>query len=312
MPAMTTDEARLIDPVLTTHARGFRHPDRVGHVLFPNADVPARGMKRLEFNRDSFKRYATARAPGAATRRVQFGYEGHIVALAQQSLEGVVPFEHMEEAAQGPSLDLRREAVNGVLDIITLSREVAQAALATDAAQYPVGHTETLTGTDQWSDPTSDPKSLIADARETIRKAIGVRPNTLVLSPGAFNALEDHPTVAERFKYSGAESVTRDMLARYLGVDTLAVGDAVQADDAGVFQDVWGNSAILAYVPGHEEQSLRNPAYGYTYQLRGYPAVEVPYTDRNAKSWIVPVTDEASAELVGPDAGFLIQDVVAV
>lgn len=311
MTAMTLDEARLVDPVLTTHARGFKHPDRVGHLLFPTAETPARGLKRLEFNRDSFKRYATARAPGAATRRVQFGYEGKIVSLDQQSLEGVVPFEHMEEAANGPSLDLRREAVNGVLDIITLAREVAQANLATDAAQYPVDHVQSLSGTDQWSDSASDPKAVIAAARETIRKSIGVRPNTLVLSPGAYNALEDHPLIVEKFKFSSAESVTQDMMARYFGVETLAVGDAVEADDAGVFQDVWGNNAVLAYVPGHDEQSMRTPAYGYTYQLRGYPAVEVPYTDRNAKSWIVPVTDEASAELVGPDAGFLLQNVVA-
>ena len=53
------------------------------------------------------------------------------------------------------------------------------------------------------------------------------------------------------------------------------------------------------------------PSYGYTYQLRGYPIVELPYEDRNPKSWIYPVTDEVQPVIAGAEAGYLISAAVA-
>ena len=53
------------------------------------------------------------------------------------------------------------------------------------------------------------------------------------------------------------------------------------------------------------------PSYGYTYMLDGYPMVEVPYFDRNAKSWIFPVTRAEAPVLASASAGYLITAAVA-
>lgn len=53
------------------------------------------------------------------------------------------------------------------------------------------------------------------------------------------------------------------------------------------------------------------PSYGYTYQLNGYPQVEEAYFDRNAKSWIYPVTRVEAPVLAAAGAGFLITNAVA-
>jgi hypothetical protein len=56
---------------------------------------------------------------------------------------------------------------------------------------------------------------------------------------------------------------------------------------------------------------MGTPSYGYTYRLRGNPAVESAYQDRNAKSWIYPVTDELSPVIAGALSGYLFSSVVA-
>lgn len=308
---MRTSEARVIDPILSNHARGYRHPEHVGHLLFPRVGMPVRGMKRIEFGRESFMLYQTRRAPGAATKRIEFGYQGAPVALDQHSLEGKVPFEHLQDAARVPGLDLAQRAVNTVLRSISLSLEVAQATKARDANAYDANHKLALAGADKWSDPAaSKPRTDVTAAKEAIRSSIGVYPNTMIMGPKVFTSLQDHEAVREQFKYTGRESITKEMLAAYFDLERVEVGKAVYlpegADAAADFTDAWGADVVLAYVPVGEE-AIEVPSYGYTYQLEGTPYVEQPYSERNAKSWIYPVTDEHSAELVGASAGFLIQ-----
>ncbi|PND29710.1 hypothetical protein C1I89_33255, partial [Achromobacter pulmonis] len=128
---MNTRQVRVIDPILSNVAQGYTHPERVGFTLFPRVPVKQRGGQIIEFGRDSFKRYTTRRAPGANTKRVQFGYEGKPFALVQDALEGKVPWEHMQDAAQVPGIDLGTEATNEVMEILSLALEIEQAEIAT-------------------------------------------------------------------------------------------------------------------------------------------------------------------------------------
>src|SRR5690606_18773494 len=107
---MNNQQVRVIDPILSNVAQGYRHPERVGFALFPRVPVKQRGGQIIEFGRESFKRYKTRRAPGSNTKRVQFGYEGKPFALVQDALEGQVPWEHMQDANQVPGIDLGTQA----------------------------------------------------------------------------------------------------------------------------------------------------------------------------------------------------------
>ncbi|SOE00667.1 major capsid protein [Caenispirillum bisanense] len=307
---MNTAQARVIDPILSNHARGYTNAEHVGHTLFPNVPIPQRGIRRLEFGKEAFRAQNTRRAPGGATKRIQFGYEGKPVALEQHSLEGKVAWEHMEDASRVPGIDLATGAVNLVLDVMALGREIQQAGAARNPANYDANHKLVLAGADKWSDGASKPVQDVNDAKEAIRSTAGRYPNTMVIGPKVFLDLKVHPAVIEQFKYTGKDSITVDMLARYFDVERLEVGKAVflpeNAGDDDAFTDVWGNDVVLAWVPT-AGANWQTPSYGYTYHLAGHPFVEKPYDERNAKSWFYPVTDEHSVELVGADAGFLIQ-----
>lgn len=313
MPQQTLAQARVIDPILTTVAQGYRNAAFVGSALFPAVPVDQRGGKIVAFGKEDFMIYRTARAPGANTPRVQFGYSPAAYALEQHALEGQVPMEQMQEARQVPGIDQGQIAVRKVQNIIGLRLEKAQADLATAAANYPTGNKATLSGTAQWSDytGTSNPSKDIETAKEAIRAKVGLRANTVVLGAAVFAALKLHPAIIDRIKYTGRDVVTVELLASLWDVQRVLVGDAVYASDAGAFSDVWGKFAVVAYTDMAGLPDMGVPTFGYTYQLRGYPVVERPYEDRNAKSWVYPVTDEVSPVIAASTAGYLLSAVVA-
>ncbi|HDZ74969.1 MAG TPA: hypothetical protein ENH55_19820 [Aurantimonas coralicida] len=310
---LSPKQARVIDPVLTQVAQGYRNMTHVGPVLFPTVEVEARGGQVLEFGKEAFRTMNARRAPGSDTKTVSFGYVGKPFQLVQDALNSPVPRELMEDASNVPGVDLGTRATNAVMNILTLNLEVEQAELATNPASYDVNHKMAVAGTDQWSDPASDPMQQIDDGKDAVRATAGVEPNRMVISKPTFNALKRHPKIIERFKYTTADSITVKMLANIFELDTLAVGMASvlqSADDNAPFVDVWGNEAVLAYVPdnpaGREE-----PSYGYTYTLKGHPFVETADWDNNRKSWVYGVTYERAPVTTGILSGFLFQNVVA-
>lgn len=311
--AMNSRQAQVIDPILSTQARGYSNQEFIGTRILPYADIPNRSMKVIRFGKDGFRKYLdTRRAPGAETKRVQFGYASDPVSLKQEALEALVPDEISADARNVPGIDLASVSIRTVQDIIALGREVEIAALVRNPANYDANHKIALAGASKWSDGTSKPKDDIKAAREIVRRSIGRYPNVLTLGPGAFNALDEHPLIRDRFKYTSSESVTTAMLAKYFDVEEVLVGKAValaeNADDTALADDVWGNDALLSYRPAGGNVLV--PAFGYTYRLTGFPAVEAPYYERGRKSWIYPVTEEFKGYITGAEGGFLFQGVV--
>lgn len=319
MGQMTPGQARVIDPVLTNVARGYKNSEFIGMKLFPYVPVLQRGGKIIQFNKESFRLYSTVRAPGASTKRVQFGYAGMPYALEQHALEGLVPFENMEEANAVPGIDLASGAVNQTQDIIALALEYNQAKIATDPANYNFSNKVALSGASQWSDYAgSDPLVDVEAAKETIRKQTGKRPNLMVIGAAVMEKLKYHPKLLDAALLSSAISssslriaLDAAQIAGILGLDEIVVGDAIYLDASDNAQDVWGKHAILAFTGTASLASMGAPSYGYTYRLQNYPVVESPYQERNEKSWIYPVTDEVSPVIAGADAGYLIENAVA-
>ncbi|MDP2808644.1 MAG: major capsid protein [Rhodocyclaceae bacterium] len=314
MPQMTPADARVVDPILSTVAQGYQNSELIFPALFPVVPVGQRGGKIIQFGREDFRLYNTARSPGAATKRIDIGYSGSSFALADYSLEGKVPFELMQESNAVPGVDLGRVAVMKVQNVIQLGNEINAATIATTAASYQAANKATLAGTSQWSEQASgvsNPSKDIQTAIEAVRAAVGKRAQTVVLGPKVWAALKTHPLILDRIKYTGRDSITLEMLANLWDVKRVVVGDAIYEDAAGAIQDVWGKYVVVAYtdISGVNDAGL--PSYGYTYRLSDYPLVEVPYQDRNAKSWIYPVTDSLAPVAASINAGYLISAAVA-
>lgn len=317
MSQLNLSQVRIIDPVLTNIAQGYKQPDFIGGALFPQVPVSLRAGKIVTFGKEDFMLYNTARAPGENTKRIQFGYSGSNFALVDYSLEGAVPIEVYQEGANGAngwSVDHMALAIKKVSAIMALRLEKAQADLARTAGNYNSSNKTTLSGTAQWSDysGTSNPMASVETAKEAIRAATGKRPNKMLMGAAVMAKLRQHPAIIDRMKYTGRDIPTTDILASLFGVDQVLVGDAIYSNDAGTaFTDVWGKDVVLGFTETASLADMGTPTFGYTYNLNGYPIVEQPYFDRNAKSWFVPVTRAEAPVIAGKDAGYLIQNAVA-
>lgn len=310
MATGNTRLAAVIDPILSTYARGYTNSDFVGGVLFPTATVPNRSMRVVRFGKEAFRMTNTRRAPGGDRKRVQYGYASDPIALVQDSLEGVVPVEHQEEAESVPGIDLGKGAVNMVLAQLGLGLEYDQAQLARNAANYSASNKLVLTGTARWTNAASTPQADMDAAKEAIRRSIGRYPNTAVFGPSAYNALKKHAAVKDQFKYTTAQSITAEMLAAFFDLKKVVVGKAVYLPEAAAESvaatDVWGDDVVLAYVPD-EGDNFQVPSYGYTYSLKGYTQVAKPYFWEPNSSYIYQVTTERKPYLTGAEGGFLFQ-----
>lgn len=309
---LSVSQGRVINPILSTVAQGYANMDYVGNVLFPRIPVAVSGGQIIEFDRDAFRLVNARRAPGASTKRIPLGYSGKPFALLQDSLEVPIARELLRDAKMVPGIDLASRSVRTVMRVLALGLENDQAALATNAANYAASNKVALAGATKWSAATGTPLTDIDAGREVIRQSCGVYPNVLLMSAVAFNACKNNPNVVSRFQYNGqtgvdATQITPAMLAGLFNVKKVVVGGAVSwLEQTNAATDVWGNNAILAYVP-ETDLSIEEPSFGYTYTMDGNPLVEEPYYDNNQKSWIYGVTYERAPVLSGIASGYLIQ-----
>lgn len=316
MGQLTLAQARVVNPVLTAVAQGYKQLDFVGGKLFPTVPVGQRAGSIITFGKEDFMLYATQRAPGENTKRLSFGYASGTYALLDYSMEGQLPMEVQEEAESqdnGFTIDMASFTIAKVLNSMGMRLEYAQAQLARNASNYGASNKVTLSGTSQWSDysGTSNPITVISTAKEAIRQQTGKRPNVCVMGAQVFEKLKAHPVIVDRIKYTGRDIATTELLASLFGVAEVIVGESIYASDAGVFADIWGKDVVLAYTENSPLASYGTPSYGYTYNLRGYPQVRRPYFEDNSNSWYFPTYRVEAPVIAASTAGYLITNAIA-
>lgn len=124
----------------------------------------------------------------------------------------------------------------------------------------------------QWSDyDDSNPVADIKRWRREILATTGMKPNTLVLGYDVIDALGEHPAFIDRVKYTSAESINLDIIARYFEVERILVSETVintgkegQADNFGFLlgKVLW--FGYVAPAPG-----LLTPSAGYSFAWKG-------------------------------------------
>lgn len=123
----------------------------------------------------------------------------------------------------------------------------------------------------KWNLETSNPIKDITDAGVQMAGETGYKPNTLVLSPVAFNALKNHFDILDRIKYTQKGIVTEDLLATLFGVERVFVAWAVvnsavkgATDNVGF---IMGKHALLCY--SNPRPALKKPSAGYIFAWTG-------------------------------------------
>lgn len=298
---------RVVDPVLTALAIGYTNAQLVGDQLFPFVSVDKEGGKIPKFGKEHFKIYNTERALRAKSNRVSPEDVGSIdVALDEHDLE--YPIDYREDAES--AFPLQARGTNIVVEGIRLRHEANVAAMAQNAANYPVGNKITLSGTSQFTHASSDPEGVISDAKSAVRAKIVREPNTAVIGYQCWKALKKHPQLKAILSDTRSRLVQLADLREIFEIENIVIGRAVKAADDGTTTDIWADSMVLAYVPtvggGADQRSPYEPSYGYTLRKRGQPVVDTRTED--GKVELIRNTDIFRPYLLGAEAGYLISD----
>lgn len=302
------EDVRVIDPVLTSIARGYNNAQAIAGALFPFAKVQKEAGKVIQFTKESFKIYNTERAIRASSNRmIPESNSSLAYVLDEHDLEYPIDYREYQEAEGTLQISMETYAVNTVQSAIMLRREKAASDLMAASGNYVSGHVVTLSGTSKWSaQSTSDPLGDLESGIDVIRTAIGVKPNTLVLGYSAYVQLRRHPQLSEKIKYSMKDIITPDLIAQIVGIPNVVIGEAVYASDANVFSDLWGANAYLAYVG--TGQDVYEPSFGYTLRKISMPVSDM-YLEKGGKVLLVRNTDIFLVKALGWEAAYGILNV---
>ena len=315
MAPLNPAQARVVDPVMTEVARGYRNEDLAAHHLFPIVLVGARGGNIIEFGAEDFAEVDLVRAPGGNRRVRESGYTANTYALEQRALDGKVSLEQLQEAMAGAMIDMASIEVQRTMNSLMLQVEIAGAELATTAANYDAANTSALAGNSRWDHADSKPAKAVQSKKEAIRRGVGKTPNVLVVGPPVHDALLNNPDVIDRIKASqnvgpGGTPTVNDMtLAAYFDVERYVVAGA-RKGEPGAFEPVWGKNVIMAFSEVTSLAAMGSPSFGYTYRLRNYPIVSEAWFDKECDSYRYPVTTQDTPVIAGKAAGYLFRTVV--
>jgi len=148
-----------------------------------------------------------------------------------------------------------------------------------------------------------------------------------VVGSAVFDRLLTSEALLDRIQYTTADSIDTDVIARYFGLERgIRVAEGRQLADDGSLTPVFPENAIvLFYSPLGASDSVMpaggasaaTPAFAYTYQLTGTPAVRPEYYIRERRVVRAEITVERAVNITGLGAtgqygsGFFCADVFA-
>lgn len=267
-----------VDAVLTNISVAYMQAQQnfIASQVFPVVPVDKKSDKFFVYTKnDWFRDEAQRRADGTESAGSGYG-------LSTSSYSADVWAFHKDVGDQTRAnsdnpLNPDREAAEFVASRLLLRQEIQ---FVTDFFGTGIWGTD-VTGvagspssgeTKQWSDFTnSDPIEDIEGAKEEILSTTGFLPNTLVLGYQVARKLRNHPDIVDRYKYTSAQAITEDMMARLFGVDRVLVAKAVKATNnegaAGAYDFAFGKGALLCYTAPNP--GLLTPSAGYTFAWNG-------------------------------------------
>jgi hypothetical protein len=308
---LNLDQVRIIDPILTQLAQGYKNTEGVATFFAPAVSMSVRAGRTLVFGKEAFAAQSFLRAPGTNISKISNEFGTRSFALRQEAISWQLAEEVAAEAKNGAAaIDLRAYAAKDAANRLMQSWEIQVSEKVLDVTQYETGNVLDLasynSGADQFNSPTSDIEVLFDDMKEQVRGQIGCYPNKLVLSPDAFNNLKRNKRIRD-FMQRGI-LVNEKSLAEIFGLDEIRVARRLKLNtETGALENIYDNVAVMFYHPSGStdgftpalDANYGTPAYAYTYTLAGYPISTPERFSMDRRVFEGDILVERSFELVG-------------
>lgn len=211
---------------------------------------------------------AARRAPRTEAARVEFQTSSDQFFCDNYALASEFGLEEKAnlDAVLAANLGMMRTKV--VTDKLVRAQEIRIANILTSISN--IGSGVVLTGTSKWSDAVnSDPVGDVDSGMAFIQAKTGIIANTLAMDWNTAQVLRRHPTLLDMYKYTKGGTVTMDEMAMAFSVDRILLAKAIKENrKEGVatssMTNIWGNNAILLYVPPGNTANFDQPAAAVT------------------------------------------------
>jgi hypothetical protein len=258
-----------IDAILTNISVAYIQDQNafVASKVFPTIPVEKQSDKYFVYTKgDWFRDEAQLRAP--ATESAGSGYNLTTATYNTQVYAFHKDVDDQVRANADNPLNPDRDATSFITQRMLLRQEIQWASEFFTTSVWATDSTPT----NLWNDYTaSDPIGDVETAKATILTSTGFLPNTMVMGYDVFRQLRNHPDIVDRVKYTSAENVTEDILARFFGVDRILVARAVKNTGlegaATSMSSIVGKNAALYYVA--PSAGILTPSAGYQFAWRG-------------------------------------------
>lgn len=294
------DSLRIVDPILTNLAAGYTPSNFIGHYLFPTVKVKSQKGRVPVFGKDSFVLRDSNRAIRSNSNRIptmEF-------ALQERDLE--VAMDYLEEMETYDLLQYEQKLVTDLLNILQLEKEKTIADYVQEPDNYDTEMKLVLDSEDNFTGSGS-PKAAIQDAIEQVRKQTSRMPNVMIIGNETYSSLINHTEFNYPLSNVGKMSADLQFLKETFGIRNVIIGQSVFSNDGRIFNDIWEDNIIVAYVDQSQSKSQYNPSYGYIFQRDGMPEID-SYYENGGKVKIIRATDNWAMKVVAPEAAFLIKN----
>jgi len=302
-----------VDPILTSFAIGYKSVDFIARKVCPIITSINDSGALFSFGKEGFHLYDTERALRANAKKADYAISRDTFALAEHAFETSLDYRELAKAREigaAQVLQLEKRSMNFTQMILERKLEYTVANIVLSGTYYASGNKVTLTGDDQWSSANSDPVGQIKTGIKAARADMGVEPNTLILGYDAYWELSEHAQLKSMMTDMKDKPmrITAPDLASLLRLDNVYVGKSNYSTDAGVFTDLWTDSAALVYIPPDPEMVEGTTPHTVIIELAGYP-VGRQYPEKKVVSY--ETTRYYQVKNISTSFGYLIGDCVA-
>ena len=267
MPQPTQSQVH-VDAILTNMSVAYMQEadSFVASRVFPTVNVAKQSDKYFTYTQADFYRdQAIERADGTESAGSGYGlstdtYSSAVYALHKDIGDQV---RANSDSPLDPDMDATRFLTHQML--IRQERDWASTNFTTG-----VWGTDNTPGT-LWDASGSDPIANIETGKNTILSNTGYLANTLVLSYKAYSVLKNHTDIVDRYKYTSAESISPDLMARIFEVDRVFIMKGVYNSAAegatASYSQIGDKDALLCYVA--PQAGLMTASAGYNFVWTG-------------------------------------------
>jgi hypothetical protein len=310
---MTTTVAPFpTDPHLTSIAIAYRNPRMIADQVLP----------RVTVSRQEFKYQTQALAQGftipdtrvgrkSQVNQVEFASDDVTASTQDYALDAPVPIADIENAPAG--YDPLGRATEQTTNLLELDREVRCSQAVFNAANYGAGNKTTLSGSGQWSDPSSSPIVVLTNALDSMV----MRANIMVLGRAPATALRRHPKVVKAYNGTTGDEglVPLGFLQELLELEAIYIGESrlniARPGQATNLQRAWGNHCALIY-----RDSLADANSGVTFGFTAQWGARIAAKRFDANigmrgGQIVRVGESLKEVITAPDLGYFFENAVA-